>query len=98
MGSCTAACVTMPLTTAFTRIQLEDDRKSEGPLQVILRLVRDEGFLTLFRGGQSTLVSVAVSNFVYFYSFHGLKKLNDTKNQSALKDLLFACTAGMGSL
>ena len=94
VGSCTAACLTMPLTTAFTRIQLEDDRKSEGPLQVILHLVRDEGFLTLFRGGQSTLVSVAVSNFVYFYSFHGLKKLSANKNQTALKDLLFACTAG----
>jgi len=94
VGSCTAACVTMPLTTAFTRIQLEDDRKSEGPLHVMLHLVRDEGFLTLFRGGQSTLLSVAVSNFVYFYSFHGLKRLNTIRGQSALKDLLYACAAG----
>ena len=46
----------MPLTTAFTRIQLDEKMKSEGPLEVMLRLVRDEGFLTLFRGGQSTIL------------------------------------------
>ena len=40
VGSGAAACVTMPLTTAFTRIQLEEARKSEGPLRVILQLVR----------------------------------------------------------
>ena len=56
VGSCTAACVTMPLTTAFTRIQLDDKMESEGPLRVVLRLIRDEGFLTLFRGGQSTIL------------------------------------------
>ena len=46
----------MPFTTAFTRIQLDDKMKNAGPLQVMLRLVRDEGFLTLFRGCQSTLL------------------------------------------
>ena len=59
-----------------------------------LSQVRDEGFLTLYRGCQSTLLSISVSNFVYFYSFHGLKKLGLSSSQSALKDLLFACTAG----
>ena len=46
----------MPLTTAFTRIQLDEEMKSEGPLQVMLRLAREEGFLTLYRGGQSTIL------------------------------------------
>ena len=48
--------MTLPLTTAFTRIQLDEKMKSEGPLQVMLRLVRDEGFLSLYRGGQSTIL------------------------------------------
>ena len=61
-GSSCAACVTMPLTTAFTRIQLDEKMKSEGPLQVMLRLARDEGFLTLFRGGQSTIVRLIRDN------------------------------------
>ena len=39
--------------------------------------------------------SVAVSNFVYFYSFHGLKTLaRSPGSQTALKDLLYACCAG----
>merc|ERR1711892_1429918 len=73
VGSATAACITMPLTTAFTRLEL----------------VRDEGFLTLFRGGQSTILSVSISNFVYFYSFHGLKSVAGVSRQNVLKDLFF---------
>jgi len=94
-GSSCASVLTMPLTTAFTRIQLDDNMKSAGPIRVMLKLVRDEGFLTLFRGCQSTLLSVAVSNFVYFYSFHGLKTLSRAEHQTALRDLLYACCAGI---
>jgi len=94
VGSGTAACITMPLTTTFTRLQLEDKRKSTGPLQTMIQLVRDEGLLTLYRGGQSTVLSVCISNFVYFYSFHGLKRIVGVARQNALQDLLFACTAG----
>jgi len=94
VGSATASCITMPLTTAFTRLQLEDKRKSKGPITTMIELVRDEGFLTLYRGGQSTMLSVSISNFVYFYSFHGLKRVAGVANQTALKDLFFACTAG----
>jgi len=94
VGSMTASCITMPLTTTFTRLQLEDQRKSKGPISTMLELVRDEGFLTLFRGSQSTILSVSISNFVSFYSFHGLKRVTGVASQTALKDLLFACTAG----
>ena len=34
---------------------------------------RTEGLSTLYRGCQSTVTAVSISNFVYFYSFHGLK-------------------------
>ena len=59
---------------------------------------------TLFRGAQSTLICVAVSNFVYFYTFHGLKgwtqqfyrgsTSSHSKSASTLRDLTFACAAG----
>ena len=39
-GSVTAACITMPLTTAFTRLQLEDKRQTRGPVTTMLELVR----------------------------------------------------------
>ena len=34
---------------------------------------KTEGLSTLYRGCQSTVTAVSISNFVYFYSFHGLK-------------------------
>jgi hypothetical protein len=47
-----------------------------------------------FRGCVSTLESTAVSNFIYFYTFHGLKQLVEARGQNPLQDLLFACVAG----
>jgi len=94
-GSCSASLLTMPLTTAFTRLQLEERLKSGGPIATMLFLARTEGLSTLYRGCQSTVTAVSISNFVYFYSFHGLKRLTGSSGQqSALRDLLFACCAG----
>lgn len=50
---------------------------------------------SLFRGGLSTVQCVAISNFIYFYTFHGLKKaVSIGGKQSAKKDLIFAFVAG----
>ena len=57
-------------------------------------LVSEEGFATLFRGAGTTIQCVAASNFIYFYTFHGLKKWLSESKPSALTDLLFACLAG----
>ena len=57
-------------------------------------LVSEEGIATLFRGAGSTIQCVAASNFIYFYTFHGLKKWLSKDTPSALTDLLFACVAG----
>lgn len=41
------------------------------------------------------LQSICASNFVYFYSFHGLKSVaGSSTNQNAAKDLLLASIAG----
>ena len=59
---------------------------------------------SLFRGAQSTLICVAVSNFVYFYAFNALKRWSfigvdvgrtGQKSSNAIRDLLFACSAGI---
>ena len=45
------------------------------------------------------LESLCASNFVYFYTFHGLKALRATSaDQSAGRDLLLASVAGISSL
>jgi len=50
------------------------------------------------RGCVSTLESTAISNFIYFYTFHGLKQVAETRGQSPLQDLFFACIAGKRSI
>lgn len=50
----------------------------------------------LYRGLEPVLVSLCASNFVYFYSFHGLRSVFNKKgsNQSAARDLLLGSIAG----
>jgi hypothetical protein len=62
------------------------------------RLSKKTAFLyrwTLYRGMVPVLQSLCVSNFVYFYTFHGLKGLFLAKDQNALRDLFFGCVAGI---
>ena len=91
-GSVAAATITLPLTNTFTRAQLDQD-KPAGAVSTLTRLAREEGLSSLFRGGQATLLSVAASNFVYFYSFHGLKAAGPGE-AGAGRDLLFSLLAG----
>jgi adenine nucleotide transporter 17 len=50
---------------------------------------------TLYRGLLPVLESLCVSNFVYFYSFHGLKSyVSDKIPASALRDLFLGSVAG----
>lgn len=50
---------------------------------------------TLYRGIVPVLQSLCASNFVYFYTFHGLKELRNRRNQTAGSDLLLASIAGI---
>ncbi|KAF4522934.1 hypothetical protein B566_EDAN012629 [Ephemera danica] len=50
---------------------------------------------TLYRGMVPVLESLCVSNFVYFYTFHGLKAVTaKPTQQNASRDLLLAAVAG----
>ncbi|KAF2357674.1 Mitochondrial substrate/solute carrier [Trinorchestia longiramus] len=109
-GGCSSAfamSVFFPLDTIRTRLQLQkklcdqsndrrrasisDDESVLGMLQLILH---EEGGAGLYRGLVPVIQSLYCSNFVYFYSFHGLKKaLNPSK--SALNDLLCGMAAGI---
>ncbi|XP_023329235.1 peroxisomal membrane protein PMP34 isoform X2 [Eurytemora carolleeae] len=93
-GSVCAQLLTMPLTTSFTRAQLDSSLVAKGPLETIISILEKEGLQGLYRGCEVTCKSVAVSNFVYFYLFHGLKNQLSTGPQTPLKDLLIACIAG----
>jgi len=65
----------------------------------ILDLIKDEGAGVLYKGLSSVLTSLAVSNFVYFYTNNLLKvllrKLTSEKNISVAQNLLIASLAGV---
>lgn len=95
-GSVVGMTVFYPLDTVRSRLQLEEGRKSKNTVAVLKDLIEEEGFETLYRGAVPVLQSICASNFVYFYSFHGLKSLSGTSsNPSAAKDLLLASIAGV---
>ncbi|XP_017754402.1 PREDICTED: peroxisomal membrane protein PMP34 [Eufriesea mexicana] len=94
-GGVVAMAAFFPLDTVRSRLQLEEDRESKSTLATIRDLVAKEGPATLYRGMIPVLQSLCASNFVYFYTFHGLKMLRTSRNQTAGNDLLVASIAGV---
>jgi adenine nucleotide transporter 17 len=95
VGSVTAMTTFYPLDTVRSRLQLEEHRVAKSTIQTLLDLINEEGFSTLYRGLKPPLQSLCVSNFVYFYTFHALKRLRPSTESSAVKDLLFGSVAGV---
>lgn len=94
-GSVIAMAAFYPLDTVRSRLQLEERRHSENTLAIIRELIAKEGPCTLYRGIVPVLQSLCASNFVYFYTFHGLKELRCRRNQTAGSDLFIASIAGI---
>jgi len=67
---------------------------------LIYELAQEEGISTLYRGWYSLIVALTLTNFIYFYVFHGLKLyLGPTyESQSVDKDLLFGILAGIAAV
>lgn len=73
---------------------VEDSKKLQGSSwELLLKLANEEGIDSLYRGLSPVLQSLSVSNFVYFYTFHALRK-TFAKNTSAVQDLMFGIVAG----
>nr|CAD7404893.1 unnamed protein product [Timema poppensis] len=95
-GSVVAMASFFPLDTVRSRLQLDEHREAKNTISVLCDLVREEGLGTLYRGMVPVLKSLCTSNFVYFYTFHGLKSLRSRpEEQSAGRDLLLASIAGV---
>ncbi|KAE8573657.1 peroxisomal membrane protein PMP34 [Halyomorpha halys] len=92
VGSVIGMVVFYPLDTVRSRLQLEERRSAKNTFKIMKDLIREEGFSTLYRGIVPVLQSICVSNFVYFYVYHGLKKSFPQKKNM---ELLFATLAGV---
>lgn len=93
VASGTAMTVFYPLDTVRSRLQLEDKRRAKNTLATMIDIVNDEGLMSLYRGLEPVLYSLFTSGFVYFYSFHGLRRVAGEK--TALKDLAIGAVAGV---
>ncbi|KAK0168180.1 hypothetical protein PV327_002006 [Microctonus hyperodae] len=94
-GSVVAMATFFPLDTVRSRLQLEEERQSKNTLATIYDLVSKEGPYTLYRGIVPVLQSLCASNFVYFYTFHGLRLMRSSSTQTARNDLFVASIAGI---
>ncbi|KAF5304815.1 hypothetical protein FQR65_LT07832 [Abscondita terminalis] len=92
-GSIFAMSTFYPLDTIRFRKQIEDASKdNNGTLKALKSLLETEGFSSLYAGISPVLISLGTSNFVYFYTFHGLKTL---LSSSVKNDLVIGILAGM---
>ncbi|GBM19799.1 Peroxisomal membrane protein PMP34 [Araneus ventricosus] len=96
-GGVTAMTVFFPLDTVRSRLQVEESREAKNTILAIQELIEQEGISSLYRGLQPVLTSLCCSNFVYFYTFHGLRSLVETNNtgKNAVRDLTVAAVAGV---
>ncbi|XP_042211263.1 peroxisomal membrane protein PMP34-like [Homarus americanus] len=92
-GSAVAMSVLFPLDTVRTRLQLEEGRTSRNTFFIMAEVYKQEGLAGLYRGLLPVIESLYCSNFVYFYTFHGLKRIAN-EDKAALRDLLLAMVAG----
>ncbi|XP_020491940.2 peroxisomal membrane protein PMP34 [Labrus bergylta] len=97
MGSVTAMSVFFPLDTAKSRLQVDEKRKSNSTPVILAEIAKEEGLLSLYRGWLPVISSLCCSNFVYFYTFNTLKRLNaagQIKSRPG-RDLLMGVAAGV---
>lgn len=74
---------------------MEEGRESKSTIEMLNELMMVEGFEGMYRGLSPVLQSLWCSNFVYFYSFHGLRSMFAKQEHSATRDLTLAAVAGV---
>ena len=93
-GSAISITAFYPLETVRTRLQVDADLSPRSPILLAIHIGRTEGASALYRGLPSLVLALSVTNFVYFYTFHGLRTLNDDTN-TAYTDFISASIAGV---
>ncbi|OWR48464.1 peroxisomal membrane protein PMP34 [Danaus plexippus] len=93
-GSVVGMAAFYPLDTIRSRLQVDDTKKLHGTtLELLIKLTKEEGIEALYHGLGPVLQSLSVSNFVYFYVFHSLRRVSSA-SPSAARDLLIGMVAG----
>ncbi|XP_022318685.2 peroxisomal membrane protein PMP34-like [Crassostrea virginica] len=96
-GSVIAMAVFYPLETVRTRLQVHVGRQAKHTPEEALDIIKNEGISSLYQGLFPVLVTLCCSNFVYFYTYNGLKQtlLEEGSKPGPFKDLLMAFVSGV---
>ena len=95
-GSVVAMTLFYPLDVIRTRLQVDDRKDLVHLVTLATEIIKEEGWACLYMGIRPVLVSLYCSNFVYFYTYTGLKLLVSRRGwtRTAPIDLLIAAVAG----
>ncbi|RZC38980.1 peroxisomal membrane protein PMP34 [Asbolus verrucosus] len=95
-GSIVAMSVMYPLDNWFIVVVEDSTVSGKTPLEALFYILKKEGIEGLYRGVKPALTTLGVSNFIYFYAFHGLKslKLSGCRNPTQT-DLILSIIAGV---
>lgn len=75
-----------PLDQLVTRAQAASKGTSKHPWKALVDVVATEGVSGLYRGLNSTLITLFAANFIYFYAFHFVRIVSTRKG--TLKDVI----------
>mmetsp|Transcript_11348 Transcript_11348/g.20986 ORF Transcript_11348/g.20986 Transcript_11348/m.20986 type:complete len:362 (-) Transcript_11348:32-1117(-) len=73
LGSIIAMALTYPLDRVRTQKQLHEGKDKSSVVQALKKILKEEGWIGLYKGLQPMLVALGASNFVYFYWFTALR-------------------------
>uniref|UniRef100_A0A2C9LUL5 Uncharacterized protein n=1 Tax=Biomphalaria glabrata TaxID=6526 RepID=A0A2C9LUL5_BIOGL len=97
-GSVIAISVFYPLDTVRTRLQVDDHRHAKNTFLVLKEILKEEGLEGVYLGWFPVVSALCCSNFVYFYTYNGLKSsvLGGRKKASPIVDLTLAFLSALG--
>jgi adenine nucleotide transporter 17 len=94
LGSAVSITIVYPLETARTRLQVDHDVKPLSSIPLVKWIFKREGLTGLYRGWGSLVLALFLTNFTYFYVFHGLRHVF-SGGALAATDLGCASVAGV---
>eukprot|EP00961_Rhodomonas_salina_P115931 1560171-Rhodomonas_salina.1 len=86
VGGNVAMLAFYPLDQLVTRAQAASKGTSKHPWKALVDVVATEGVSGLYRGLNSTLITLFAANFIYFYAFHFVRIVSTRKG--TLKDVI----------
>ncbi|KAI6121257.1 mitochondrial carrier [Pisolithus sp. B1] len=90
VGGAAQVLVGQPLDTIKTRAQIASKEMFKGPMDILVRTIRTEGFFALYKGMASPLIGIAGVNSLLFASYATSKRIISPFPQLTLPQIALA--------